>query len=176
MGSLMRLAALLFLVLMEVSCCEGCWKQERDRLLDFKARFGNPDPLFFNVLSDLNSSYLGTQELLDIPEPFINWVDGTDCCQWEGVQCNSTTRRVVKLTLDCAILSYRYLNLSDFLVFDDLKTLNLSGIVGCVGNGGIYISHSSYSLHVLRILCINFQHEKETFIYEIQHNYFRWQG
>ena len=122
MGTLIRLAALLVLVLMEGSCCEGCWKHERDRLLDLKARWSNPDPVY-----------------LTIPEPLINWVDGTDCCQWEGVQCNSTTRRVVKLILDCTYGSNRYLNLSDFLVFEDMKTLTLSGIVGCVGNGGIYI-------------------------------------
>ena len=101
----------LILVLLEAMCCEGCWKEERDALLVLHSRFDFP---------------------------LSNW-DGPDCCQWEGVECNSTTGRVAQLDL----LSLWWLrpfniNYSDFVVFKDLKNLYLpsTSISGCVGNEG----------------------------------------
>ncbi|KAL5166514.1 Receptor-like protein 1 [Glycine soja] len=102
---------LLFLVLLEAMCCEGCWKEERDALLVLHSRFNS------------HSSW-----------------DGPDCCQWEGVECNSSTGRVAGLYLwsDGWPLqgTKLYINYSDFVVFKDLKNLDLSftGISGCVGN------------------------------------------
>ncbi|XP_061367173.1 cuscuta receptor 1-like [Gastrolobium bilobum] len=100
---------LLFIfVLLEVICCQGCLKQEREALLRLNSRFANT----------------------------LSWVDDTDCCQWEGVECNTTIGRVAKLNL---YYKWRYwdeqwyLNYSDFVVFKDLKSLNLSfnNIAGC---------------------------------------------
>uniref|UniRef100_A0A0R0FDN9 Leucine-rich repeat-containing N-terminal plant-type domain-containing protein n=1 Tax=Glycine max TaxID=3847 RepID=A0A0R0FDN9_SOYBN len=104
---------LLFLVLLEAMCCEGCWKEERDALLVLNSRFDFP----------------------------LSW-DGPDCCQWEGVECNSTTGRVAGLDLQLRWSfppsngNKLYINYSDFVVFKDLKKLDLSlnGISGCVGN------------------------------------------
>jgi len=106
---------LLFLVLLEAMCCEGCWKEERDALLVLNSRFDFP----------------------------LSW-DGPDCCQWEGVECNSTTGRVAGLDLQLRWSfppsngNKLYINYSDFVVFKDLKKLDLSlnGISGCVGNEG----------------------------------------
>ncbi|KAH1155203.1 hypothetical protein GYH30_050504 [Glycine max] len=104
---------LLFLVLLEAMCCEGCWKEERDALLVLNSRFDFP----------------------------LSW-DGPDCCQWEGVECNSTTGRVAGLDLRWRWSfppsngTKLYINYSDFVVFKDLKKLDLSwnAISGCVGN------------------------------------------
>ncbi|KAH1241968.1 Receptor-like protein 13 [Glycine max] len=97
----------LFFLLSEAIRCEGCWKEERDALLGLHSRF-------------------------DLP---YSW-DGPDCCQWKGVMCNSSTGRVAQLGLwSVRRNKYSTLNYSDFVVFKDLKNLNLSenGISGCAG-------------------------------------------
>ncbi|KAI4299601.1 hypothetical protein L6164_033044 [Bauhinia variegata] len=98
--------------------CEGRWKQERDALLHLKAIAG---------LKEWGEK---------------KWVDGTDCCRWSGVRCN-TRRRVSELNLswmrDDEDLGNWYLNLSDFQAFDDIKILqlhdnNIAGFVEKKGN------------------------------------------
>ncbi|WJX21923.1 hypothetical protein P8452_11287 [Trifolium repens] len=79
-------------------CCEGCWKQEKETLMALNSRLGN------NALS---------------------WLHNTDCCQWEGVECNTITGRITKIKLQSAIGPW-HLNYSDFLIFKDLKILDLS--------------------------------------------------
>ncbi|KAG4378107.1 hypothetical protein GLYMA_18G273000v4 [Glycine max] len=65
-------------------------------------------------------------------------LEGPDCCQWEGVKCNSSTGRLTQLILrtDIAWLPEPYINYSHFVVFKDLNNLDLSwnAISGCVGN------------------------------------------
>ncbi|TKY65903.1 Polygalacturonase inhibitor [Spatholobus suberectus] len=108
---------LLNFVLLEVMCCEGCWKEEREALLGLNSRFDFP----------------------------LSWDwDGTDCCQWEGVECNSSTGRVAKLNLyglwSNGIFQLDWhLNYSDFIVFKDLKSLNLTSYsgIGCPDNEGL---------------------------------------
>ena len=105
---------LLILVLVEALYCQGCWHNEREALLALNAQF--PAPLF--------------------------WEDGPDCCQWVGVKCNSTTRRVAKLDLSPPSNYYYddpwHLNYTSFIVFEDLKSLSLAsnGIAYCVENEG----------------------------------------
>ncbi|KAI4299953.1 hypothetical protein L6164_033373 [Bauhinia variegata] len=100
---------------------DGCWKQERDALLHLKA-----------ISSKVKSQY----------NYWLNtWVDGTDCCQWENIECN-TRRRVSKVNLQRMRddrLENWYLNLSDFQAFDDIKSLDLTdnSIAGFVENKGI---------------------------------------
>lgn len=62
----------------------------------------------------------------------------SDCCQWEGVKCNITTRRVTQLSLGYGLLSYlEFFNASLFFPFGELRSLDLSynDLVGCVENG-----------------------------------------
>ncbi|KAG5142857.1 hypothetical protein JHK82_018552 [Glycine max] len=97
----------LFFLLLEAIRCEGCWKEERDALLGLHSRFEDP----------------------------YSW-DGPDCCQWKGVMCNSSTGRVAKLDISGRLAEqYSTLNYSDFVVFKDLKNLDLSVnfIPGCAG-------------------------------------------
>ncbi|KAG4132761.1 hypothetical protein ERO13_D08G053700v2 [Gossypium hirsutum] len=88
---------------------EGCLEQERIALFQLK--------YFFND---------------------SNWVDvkGSNCCEWEGVECNVTTERVIGLDLgfkrqwdnrEWISDPYGYLNVSLFLPFEELKSLDLSG-------------------------------------------------
>ncbi|KAI4299956.1 hypothetical protein L6164_033377 [Bauhinia variegata] len=100
--------------------CDGCWKHERDALLHLKA--------ISSKAKSQHNYWLST------------WVDGTDCCQWENIECN-TRRRVSKLNLHSMRddrLENWYLNLSDFQAFDDIKSLDLTdnSIAGFVENKG----------------------------------------
>ncbi|XP_068488435.1 cuscuta receptor 1-like isoform X3 [Phaseolus vulgaris] len=64
----------------------------------------------------------------------------TDCCEWEGVECNSSTGRVVQLEFfPSYLIQQRYINYSDFSVFIDLKKLWFwnGNTVGCVGGEGL---------------------------------------
>ncbi|CAJ1803457.1 unnamed protein product [Sphenostylis stenocarpa] len=109
---------LLIFVSLQVIWCEGCWEEEREALLGLNSRFGLP----------------------------LSWQwEGTDCCEWEGVECNSSTGRVTKLDIyelwnDGITLLDWHINYSDFIVFKDLKSLNLSnsyGVVDCADNEGL---------------------------------------
>ncbi|XP_022722223.1 receptor-like protein 12 [Durio zibethinus] len=100
---------------------DACWEDERIALLQLKP--------FFNRLNYLNS--------------WEEEVKGSDCCQWERVECNaySSSRRVIGLSLNYTRWSYKerwYLNASLFLPFKELKRLYLpeNNIAGFVESGG----------------------------------------
>lgn len=128
---------LLVLVLLEGICCEGCWKEERDALLVLKSHIGD-------IIS------------------LKSWEDDTDCCLWERVECNSTTRRVTELHLyqrDGSSPIPWHLNFSDFIAFKDLKTLDLhwNKILGCVETHQGYFSNKFY-INYYYIVCVNHFH------------------
>jgi hypothetical protein len=119
MKSLICVFLLLFILLLEVMYCEGCWKQEREALIALNSHLGNAMSWPANIY--------------------------TDCCEWEEVECNTTTGRVTKLTLQSLIGPWQ-LNYSDFAIFKDLKTLDLSssGISSCTRADPGYFSHTNY--------------------------------
>ncbi|MBA0645256.1 hypothetical protein Goklo_013377, partial [Gossypium klotzschianum] len=115
--SLWVLLATLLFIIQGWPQNEGCLEQERIALFQLKSFFNHP-------------AYLK------------DWVDvkGSNCCQWEGVKCNITSKRVIELFLDFTRQSnsYGYLNVSLFLPFEELKSLYLSNnkIAGFVDNRG----------------------------------------
>ncbi|KAF5468843.1 hypothetical protein F2P56_012958 [Juglans regia] len=102
--------------LFQLSSIHGCLREEREALLRLKA--------------SLNSSY----------ESFLTSWDSSheerNCCDWERVVCDSTTRRVIKL--DLKYIYRTYPNASLFIPFQELKYLDLSWnyISGWVPNEG----------------------------------------
>ncbi|KAL4272146.1 hypothetical protein GQ457_13G028960 [Hibiscus cannabinus] len=96
---------------------DACFEHERNALLQLKP--------FFNHYNDLYS-----------------WdeMKGSDCCEWVRIECNTTTRRLIGLSLNYTTYSDKgwYLNASLFLPFVELKSLYLSGnaIAGCIENEG----------------------------------------
>ena len=115
MGALMLLA-LLALVGEWSGRCYGCLEEERIGLLEIKA---------------LDGFYLR--------DP---WVDtNSNCCEWYGIECDNTTRRVIQLSL-FARRDFRLgdwvLNASLFQPFKELQSLDLgdNGLVGCLENEG----------------------------------------
>ncbi|TYH82263.1 hypothetical protein ES332_D02G047500v1 [Gossypium tomentosum] len=122
--------AVMLLVLEGCRWCttDACLEHERIALLHLKP--------FFNYGNQLQS-----------------WVEvkGSDCCKWERVECNTTTRRLIQLSLnstrwfhnmrydtDNRNLNAWYLNTSMFLPFEELKSLYLRGnaISGNLENEG----------------------------------------
>ncbi|KAG5244633.1 LRR receptor serine/threonine-protein kinase [Salix suchowensis] len=76
--------------------------------------------------------------------PWRYWVDTSNesCCEWGRIECDNTTRRVIKLDLWGArdvSLGDLVLNASLFLPFKELRSLDLSvnAIVGCHENQGL---------------------------------------
>ncbi|XVE80988.1 hypothetical protein DITRI_Ditri15bG0026200 [Diplodiscus trichospermus] len=114
---------------LETGLSNGCWEQERLALLQLTP--------FFTDLSPMEEN-------------------GSDCCQWERVECNITTRRVTKLFLNYTCwYNEWYLNTSLFLPFEELRSLYLQKnfIDGCVENEGIQkLSFSCRKLSKLRHL------------------------
>ncbi|KAF7152121.1 hypothetical protein RHSIM_Rhsim01G0054100 [Rhododendron simsii] len=102
--------AVIMLAVLE-SGCNGCLEKERIALLQLKHSINIP-----NRIDSL---------------PSWEEDDNMDCCQWERVECNSITRRVVKLELygvrDWRSMDeYWHLNASILLPFESLRSLNLS--------------------------------------------------
>ncbi|XP_022751580.1 LRR receptor-like serine/threonine-protein kinase GSO1 [Durio zibethinus] len=106
--------------------CDGCWEQEKTALLQL-----NP---FFGQIWGVETQ-------------------SSNCCEWDRVECNNSTGRVMRLFLNHTFteevwhdLSYGYydvtgshdwyLNASLFLPFEELNSLYLSenSIAGCVYN------------------------------------------
>ncbi|KAI8570585.1 hypothetical protein RHMOL_Rhmol01G0046600 [Rhododendron molle] len=104
--------------------CNGCLKKERIALLQLKDSINFPN---------------GTSL------PYWEEDDDMDCCYWKHVECNSTTRRVIKLELvdtrdwGSRIDDYWHLNASILLPFESLRSLDLSGnqLSSFIGNEGM---------------------------------------
>ncbi|KAL9310004.1 Receptor-like protein 9a [Arabidopsis thaliana] len=63
-----------------------------------------------------------------------DWSNDTksDCCRWERVECDRTSRRVIRLFLNQTFSDPIRINLSLFHPFEELQTLNLYDF-GCTG-------------------------------------------
>ncbi|GLT30902.1 hypothetical protein SLA2020_056790 [Shorea laevis] len=97
---------LLFLLLMCLKC-HGCMDEERVALHQIKSSINSPQ---------------GTA--------FSSWY-GEDCCQWEGVECNPSTTRVIRISFhhrrDQSLPELWYPNATLFAQFKDLQELDLPG-------------------------------------------------
>ncbi|KAL5799308.1 hypothetical protein ACOSQ4_032192 [Xanthoceras sorbifolium] len=95
---------------------KGCLEKERTALLEIKELFLNS----YVYIDYVNST-------------FWSWVDDrvSNCCNWNQVECNTTTGRVINLSL-FSILDYSplslhpILNFSMFQPFEELQSLDLS--------------------------------------------------
>ncbi|KAJ6354251.1 hypothetical protein OIU76_003153 [Salix suchowensis] len=107
--------------------CYGCLLEERTGLLEIKALI---DP---NRVQGELSDWMDEKE-------------GTgNCCEWSGIECDNSMRRVIHLSLEGAYdwsLGDWVLNASMFLPFKELQSLDLSrnGLVGCSENQGWFMS------------------------------------
>ncbi|KAL7225542.1 hypothetical protein ACSBR1_020833 [Camellia fascicularis] len=122
----MRLVWLWVMLFVLASECYGCLEHERVALLQLKA-------------------YSINQQNRNILPAWVQAWEGettTDCCKWERVKCNTTTGRVIQLSLNSQdnywTLTEWYLNASMFLPFEELESLDLSSnrLAGWLENEG----------------------------------------
>ena len=97
--------------------CYGCLEEERVGLLEIQSSI---DPYGISWME--------------------HWVDNnSNCCEWPRIECDNTTRRVVRLSLSGARDESDWvLNASLFLPLKELQSLYLgfTGLVGCMENEG----------------------------------------
>ena len=118
---------LILLIIHTIHGQNACFENERRGLLEFKSFLKSQ--LSFGSSGDY---------LLSL------WVEDpeSDCCRWEGVRCNSTTGRVIELSHNGFYRARAYWNISLFLPFKELKSLDLSYnyIGGWIENQGMLAS------------------------------------
>ncbi|GAB4847325.1 hypothetical protein Ancab_026374 [Ancistrocladus abbreviatus] len=56
----------------------------------------------------------------------ISWKKGTDCCMWDGVQCDPSTGHVIGLDLSCSLLNGTINSNSSLFLLHHLQNLNLA--------------------------------------------------
>lgn len=126
----------MILLLGQLHGYKGCVENERKALLELKKY----------IISITKEEKSGSV--------FPTWTDDTksDCCLWEGVVCNQTSRRMTTIafgTLD--LKENSLLNLSLLHPFEDVRSLNLSG--DSFGFSGLFDDVEGYkSLKKLRNL------------------------
>ena len=136
--------SLTFLALIQMHGYQGCLEKERIGLLQLKS--------FFISISDSENKY-------NIPNSWVDDDPMSDCCDWERVKCNATTRRVTQLSLDILpqnkyndfIDGSPLLNMSLLLPFEELQSLDLSFNLfeGVYKDKGVFISCLIFgSLHI----------------------------
>ncbi|KAK4607814.1 hypothetical protein RGQ29_001574 [Quercus rubra] len=56
-----------------------------------------------------------------------SWKEDKDCCTWDGVVCDNSTRHVIALDLSCSWLSCSFPSNSTLFLLRHLRSLNLAG-------------------------------------------------
>ncbi|KAI9112742.1 hypothetical protein K1719_016245 [Acacia pycnantha] len=118
------MAIIIFILLGFHGESEGCLKEEREALLKLKEAFNYPT----------TGSSLPSWSNLTL----------SDCCTWEAVECDNSTKGVISLLLDNKRAYHlRHvkwsINASSFLPFHQLQELDLSGnyLSGLFGDIGL---------------------------------------
>jgi len=133
----MKSVTLFFLIflLFEALSSQACWKEERQALFALKSRFD------YSIFSNVD----------------------TDCCEWGGVYCYSSTGRVPQLYLSDSV--QQYIDYSDFSILAPFHSQTkihsshlVSGVRSCLGTVCIFLLfvfsfYSSFSLLLLVPFC-----------------------
>ncbi|MFQ6644321.1 hypothetical protein Gotur_018150 [Gossypium turneri] len=120
------LAMVLVVLSLGSGLCDGCLEEERFALFQLKPFFEFIDYKFQDLINDKYFVY--------------EKESSSNCCEWERVECNPISGRVIHLFLNYSGYNemHWYLNASLFLPFEELQNLSLSenSIAGCVANQG----------------------------------------
>ncbi|KAG6780292.1 hypothetical protein POTOM_013146 [Populus tomentosa] len=104
----------------------GAWM-----LLALLTLFGEWHGRCYGCLEEERIGLLEIQSLIDPHGVSLrDWVDSSNCCEWRGIECDPTTRRVINASL--------------FQPFKELQSLELvyTGLVGCMENEGFEVLSS----------------------------------
>ncbi|XP_057723410.1 receptor-like protein 6 [Arachis stenosperma] len=146
------LLLLILLVDTPSSTCSSvlplCNHHDNSNLLQFKNSFAIK-PSWYNDYWACSSSYSNKT---------ASWNNGMDCCEWDGVTCDTTSGHVIGLDLSCSMLegefhpnstlfhlTHQQLNLA-FNYFSDSPIY--PGIGNLVSLTHLNLSHSSFGRHI----------------------------
>ncbi|CAL5374365.1 unnamed protein product [Camellia sinensis] len=110
----------LFLCFFQITCLHAqlCTQQQTSALLQFKQQFS-----FDKSASYFNCDYFGIHSYPKME----SWKEGSDCCSWDGVECDNNTSQVIGLDLTCSWLNGTiHPNTTIFYYFPHLRSLNLA--------------------------------------------------
>ncbi|KAL1307814.1 hypothetical protein AAHE18_17G060500 [Arachis hypogaea] len=152
---MMRCYILLLLLLLlhnPSSSCSSvlplCNHHDNSNLLQFK-----------NSFSINTSLYKGWPGLSSCYNKIASWKNGTDCCEWDGVTCDTTSGHVIGLDLSCSMLQGEFRPNSTLFQLTHLQQLNLAandfsdspihpGIGDLVSLTHLNLSCSSFGNHI----------------------------
>ncbi|CAL5328179.1 unnamed protein product [Camellia sinensis] len=120
----------LFLCFFQITCLHAqlCTQQQTSALLQFKQQFS------FNKYASSYSNYdsypyfhyCDSVGIHSYPK-MKSWKEGSDCCSWDGVECDNNTSQVIGLDLSCSwLLGTIHPNSTIFYYFPHLQSLNLA--------------------------------------------------
>ncbi|KAL7224198.1 hypothetical protein ACSBR1_025626 [Camellia fascicularis] len=110
----------LFLCFFQITCLHAqlCTQEQTSALLQFKQQFS------FN--KSASNYYCDFYEIHSYPK-MESWKEGSDCCSWDGVECDNNTSQVIGLDLRCSWLNGTiHPNGTIFYYFPHLQRLNLA--------------------------------------------------
>ncbi|CAL5328164.1 unnamed protein product [Camellia sinensis] len=110
----------LFLCFFQITCLHAqlCTQQQSSALLQFKQQFSFNKPAF-SIFCD----FVGIHSYPKME----SWKEGSDCCSWDGVECDNNTSQVIGLDLSCSWLNGTiHPNSTIFYYFPHLQSLNLA--------------------------------------------------
>ncbi|XLR37315.1 hypothetical protein S83_021975, partial [Arachis hypogaea] len=98
-----------------------CNHHDNSNLLQFKNSFSINPPLYNDwwwsaEMGIYCSSY----------PKIASWKNGTDCCEWDGVTCDTTSGHVIGLDLSCSMLEGEFHPNSTLFHVTHLQQLNLA--------------------------------------------------
>ncbi|CAL5374717.1 unnamed protein product [Camellia sinensis] len=117
----------LFLCFFQITCLHAqlCTQQQTSALLQFKQQFSF-DKYASNAcdyVCDLFCEFVGIHSYPKME----SWKEGSDCCSWDGVECDNNTSQVIGLDLSCSwLLGTIHPNSTIFYYFPHLQSLNLA--------------------------------------------------
>ncbi|KAL7224252.1 hypothetical protein ACSBR1_025669 [Camellia fascicularis] len=111
----------LFLCSFQITCLHAhqlCTQEQSSALLQFKQQFS------FNKSASYDfCDYFGIHSYPKME----SWKEGSDCCSWDGVECDNNTSQVIGLDLSCSWLNGTiHPNSTIFYYFPHLQSLNLA--------------------------------------------------
>ncbi|CAL5374359.1 unnamed protein product [Camellia sinensis] len=108
-----------FLCFFQITCLHAqlCTQQQTSALLQFKQQFS------FNKSVSDDCHFFGIHSYPKME----SWKEGSDCCSWEGVECDNNTSQVIGVDLSCSWLNGTiHPNTTIFYYFPHLQSLNLA--------------------------------------------------
>ncbi|CAL5328183.1 unnamed protein product [Camellia sinensis] len=120
----------LFLCFFQIACLRAqlCTQEQSSALLQFKQQFSfnKYASSYINYDSYTCFHYCDSVGIHSYPK-MESWKEGSDCCSWDGVECDNNTSQVIGLDLTCSSLyGTIHPNSTIFNCFPHVQRLNLA--------------------------------------------------